>query len=418
MMNVAGLLAFASRTINRVAGCSFNSDHQVDLRIIDKVYRRYAEKIEVGDASRYFWRSICQYNCQSFARPPLAVLAVNAAAFLCLPLLLLLVRGRKRRREGQIRSEYLKIDFHMAYQVPPTIRDRTVERELSRKYMTLQDLVWAVGLFFKSGAFYPELLFKFLLWIALVRPALDAYEPRSLIQYCEYSAYSSLRKLFLNREGIFLANVSHGPEFLSCRSAFSSFDRYFAWDITPESVHDAMHIEYGDRASFNPCAGLAPAPAVAVPTLGFLWPAIDVVDRDALVKQLNIINKYFQVLVRPHPNPAYANRFESYRHSLEAGVSDAHAEDIHSFIDRCSLVVGNYSSALIQAALRGREVVYLEDAYLQSLRTYHDYYRNVEFISVEALERFAAARFNSRISSGSGVVAPVPAIDEFSETLR
>jgi hypothetical protein len=348
----------------------------------------------------------------------LAVLAVNAAAFLCLPFLLVLVRGEKERRGGKILCEYLKIDFHMAYQVPPTIKDRTVEKQLSRRYLTLADLFWAVGLFLRSGAFYPELLFKFLLWIASARPVLDAYEPRCLIQYCEYSAYSSLRKLFLNREGILLANVSHGPEFLSCRSAFSSFDRYFAWDITPKNLHNAMHIEYADRASFNPCAGLAPAPAVLIPTLGFLWPAMDIVDLDVLLKQLNAINQYCKVLVRPHPNPGYTNHFENYRHSLNAEVSDAHDEDIHSFIDRCSVVVGNYSSALIQAASRGREVVYLEDAYLRSLRTYHDYYQAVDSISLESLESFAAARFNSRVSSQGEDVAPLQAIDAFSGILR
>ena len=418
MMDFLGLLTVVSRVINKLARCSFNSDHQVDLRIIEKVYRGHGRRIVATDSSRYFWRSICQYKCQSFARARLAVLAVNAAAFQCLPFLLVLVRGKKAHRAGKPSCEYLKIDFHMAYQVPPAIRDRTVEKNFSRRYLTLADLFWAVGLFLKSGAFYPELLFKFLLWIASVRPALDAYEPRYLIQYCEYSAYSSLRKLFLNREGILLANVSHGPEFLSCRSAFSSFDQYFAWDITPRNLHNAMHIEYAERASFNPCAGLAPAPAVLIPTLGVLWPAMDIVDLDVLIAQLNSINKYCQVLVRPHPNPGYTNHFESYRHSLKAQVSDARAEDIHCFIDRCSLVVGNYSSALIQAASRGREVVYLEDAYLRSLRTYHDYYQMVKSIPVESLESFAAAKFNSRISSASGDVAPLQAIDEFSGTLR
>jgi hypothetical protein len=418
MMDFTGLLSFASRMITKLAPCSFNSDHQVDLRIIEKVYRRHAKRIEACGSSRYFWRSVCQYECQLFARARLAVLAVNAAAFLCLPFLLVLVRGKKERRGKKIPCEYLKIDFHMAYQAPPTIKDRTVEKQSSRRYLTLADLFWAVGLFLRSGAFYPELLFKFLLWIASARPALDAYDPRYLIQYCEYSAYSSLRKLFLNRESILLANVSHGPEFLSCRSAFSSFDQYFAWDVTPKNLHNAMHIEYADRASFNPCAGLAPAPAVAIPTLGFLWPAMDIVDLDVLIKRLNAINQYCKVLVRPHPNPGYTNHFESYRHSLNAEVSDAHGENIHSFIDRCSVVVGNYSSALIQAASRGREVVYLEDAYLRSLRTYHDYYQTVESIPLESLESFAAAKFNSGVSSQCEDAAPLQDIDELSGMLQ
>jgi len=418
MMKFPRLLNVATRMINKLAACSFNSDHQVDLNIIGKVYRQHAKSIEASDSSRHFWRSVCQYKCQSTARARLAVLAVNAAAFLCLPFLLALVRRNRESRGEKVSCEYLKIDFHMAYQVPPTIRNITLERSISRKYMTFGDFVWAVGLFLKSGTFHPELLFKFLLWITSVRPCIDSYKPRYLIQYCEYSAYSSLRRLFLNRQEILLANVSHGPEFISCRSAFSSFDRYFAWDITPENVHRAMHIEYADCVRFNPCAGLAPAPVVAIPTLGFLWPPIDIVDLSVLVKQLNSINKYCKVLVRPHPNPGYANHFESYRHLLSAQISDAHAEDIHCFIDRCSVIVGNYSSALIQAALRGREAIYLDDAYLACLRSYHEYYQKVIYIRLEDLEDFAAAKFNSGMCPSDEVVSTLPAIDEFSRLLH
>jgi hypothetical protein len=159
-----------------------------------------------------------------------------------------------------------------------------------------------------------------------------------------------------------------------------------------------MHIEYSNHFTFNPCAGCGPAPNVVNSTFGILWPSVDVANLDVLVSQLNSISNYCTVLVRPHPNPRYTNCFERYRHLLKAQVSDAYSEDIHCFIDRCSLLAGNLSSVLVKAASRGREVIYLHDAYLASLRTYHKYYQNVEMVHVEELDKYVCGRVTSRMS--------------------
>ena len=160
----------------------------------------------------------------------------------------------------------------MAYKIPAMIRDCTVEKNMAGTYLTWNDFTFAISLFLKNGAFYPESLLKFIRWIAFIRPYIDLYQPEYIIQYCEFSPYSSLRKLFLKRHNIKIANVAHGEVFISCRSAFSSFDQYFEWTITPSSMHDAMHIEYKDYFSFNPCEDLPFAPSVETPVLGFLWP--------------------------------------------------------------------------------------------------------------------------------------------------
>lgn len=380
---------------NMLIGCIFNSDYRAEQFVIKNVYRAYADKINPGNAHRFFWRSVCQYRCQSVARKKIMVLAANIGALLCLPALVFLIRPGRKSDTGKLSCNYLKINFHMAYQIPESIRDITLEKSISGNYLTFKDLTFAFGLFIGNRALYPELLFKFLLWMASVRPYLDSFSPEYLIQYCEYSAYSSLRKLFLNSHGILIANVSHGEEFISCRSAFSSFDQYFAWDLTPRSVHDSMHVEYTDRFSFNPCAGLAPAPtAPTTPTLGFLWPSIEGQNLDVVVAQLNRICDYSTVIVRPHPNLKYANDFENYRHTLKAQTSDPHKEDIHCFIDRCSIIAGNLSAALLQAAFRGRDVIYLNDAYLASVRKYHEYYQKVNCVDIEKLDSFLSVKFN------------------------
>jgi hypothetical protein len=383
----------AGRLRTAMTSYRFGSDYRVELARIESIHHACREHLGVAeDRHRYLWRSICQYRCQSHARGKLTGFAANLLAVLALPWMVLLLRPARRAGAARVACGYLKIDFHPAYQIPQDIRDRSVESARLPHRLNLGDLRFACKLFVEGRAFYPELLLKFLLWIAAVRPHLERFEPQYLIQYCEYSAHSSLRKLFLNAQGIGLANVTHGEEFISCRSAFASFDQYFAWQLTPRSIHDAMHIEYQQRFSFNPCAGLPTAPP-RTGAVGFLWPALDASQLELVVVQINELSARCEVIVRPHPNPKYANHFEDYRHRLRARVSDAHQEGIHSFIDRSALVVGYLSAVLLQAVFRGRKVVYLRDPYLASLQSYHSYYADVKTVELAELARYLAAEF-------------------------
>src|SRR6516225_9017096 len=188
--------------IHRLQKYTFGSDYLADQNIIESVRSVYATRISPDEPSRYFWRSICQYKCQSFARGKIRGLASNVVAFLCLPFVSFYLRPARKTAGELVASKYLKINFHMAYQVPPMIRGDTLEVSVDKKYLTLKDWRFAWGVFIKNRAFYPELLFKFLLWVASVRPYIDSHKMQYLIQYCEYSAYSSLRKLYLNNNGI------------------------------------------------------------------------------------------------------------------------------------------------------------------------------------------------------------------------
>jgi hypothetical protein len=368
---------------------SFDGDYRSEQAIIERVFERYSSRMDgTPDRERYLWRSICQYRCQTFARKPWVGWLGNVLALLGLPVVILTLRRAPPEELRKTDCTYLKIDHHAAYQVPLHIRGATVEAATCPRYLRSADVAFALRLFLQNRAFYPELLLKFLRWIATVRPYLDRYQPRYLIQYCEYSAHSSLRKAYLNAQGIKMANVTHGEEFISCRSAFSSFDQYHAWELTPPRIHEAMRMERGEHFSFTPCADLPRAPGAGVGrVIGVLWPAMEGPDLALFVDQLNQLCDRFQVVVRHHPNPNYQNQFKSYRDRLRTTFSDPHVESIHSFIDRTGLVVGYMSAVLVQARLRGRRVLYLKDQQLASLTEYHDYYRQVPAIALEDLSR-------------------------------
>src|SRR5712692_9172544 len=103
-----------TRLNNGLGRYTFHSDYRAALAIIESVYCSYASRINSDDSSRYLWRSICQYHCQSFARKKMMRLAANVVAFICLPFLLFFVRPSRKAKEAKVSCKYLKIDFHMA----------------------------------------------------------------------------------------------------------------------------------------------------------------------------------------------------------------------------------------------------------------------------------------------------------------
>jgi hypothetical protein len=356
---------------------SYQSDYREEQAVIQRIFDRFATRMEGSNPSRYLWRAISQYHCQASARKRYAGWLANAMATAGLTVTPLLVR-RSRPEQSKTNCKYLKMDFHVAYQIPASIKSLALEVNLNERYLRLADLQFAFSIFVSNGVLYPELLLKFIFWIATIRPYLDRYRFEYLIQYCEYSAYSSLRKAYLNSQGVKIANVTHGEEFISCRSAFSSFDQYYAWLLTPRSIHEAMHIEYSQGFGFNPCQGLAAVSKTGRKSVvGILWPSMKGPNLDTFVNQLRQLSTRYHVVVRPHPSPKFANLFEVYRALLPGEVSDPHIEGIHGFIDRVDLVIGYLSAVMVQARYRGRDVLYLQNECLTSLKTYHEYYREL-----------------------------------------
>lgn len=380
--------------INYLLESVFDPNYKVEINRIEFVYEKYKQEIESASSDRYFWRSICQYECQAFTRKLPILISSNILALLFLPFTLLRLRKARISKSGRIKCHYLKIDNHMAYKIPLCIKSKTIEAALKVRYITLIDLFFVIKLFARNRSFHPELMLKFILWVASVRPYLDLYSPKYLIQYCEYSPHSSIRKLFLNFNGVFMANIGHGEEVISCRSAFSSFDKYYVWSVVPKYIHQAMYIEYPLGVYFNPCEGLPPAPKHAKKiTIGVLWPSTKSFDLRILTAQIVSIARYLDVIIRPHPNPNYSNEFEKYREIMGVEVSHPFDEDIHNFIDRCNLVVGGQSAVLIQASLRRREVLYIKDDYFSSLIEYHDYYKSKQCVDLRNLGSEILKRF-------------------------
>lgn len=366
----------------------FDYNYRKDLNIIHNIKIKYYDKINNNDVSRYLWRSVCQYKSLSSTRPYYSIIFANLLALFSIPALLFYLRP-KCNNNNRPETTYLKIDFHMAYQIPHQIREFTQEKKTVKKYIILEDLCFVSRLFIKNKAFYPELYFKLLLWIVKVRPHIDACKFKYLLQYCEYSPYSSLRKSYLNNNGILIANVSHGEEYISCRSSFSSFDQYFAWNITPRDIHNAMEIEYAEYFTFNPCYDYPTAPVIYDKhCIGVLWPSTFYIPIDILASKIENISKKYKVVIRPHPNPLYSNKLEIYRQKMDVEISYANKENIHSFIDRCNIIVGGLSAVMIQSALRERDVVYIKDLYLIYLQEYHKYYQSVNTVDVEEIDKY------------------------------
>jgi len=356
---------------------------------IKKTLEKYKNRISLSSPDRYFWRSVCQYECQEYNRELFKKIIYNLTSAVLFFFLLIKIRPRKTRVVNKVKCEYLKVDNYRNLLIPQAIAHKvTVAEPVKHKYLLAEDLFFVIQLFYRNQYFSLVLMVRFFRWIMRVRPYLDAYEPELLIQYCEYSPTSSLRKMYLNERGISIVNVSHGEEAISCRNAFSSFDEYYVWSNIPESVHSAMYVESKNRFQFNPCEMLPQALKLKKTIVGLLWPA-DKNDSfmSAFISQLYSL-KDCHVVVRPHPSPRYSLSFYELNKILKLDVSDSRHEDIHEFIDRISILIGASSAAMVEANLRGREIVYIRTPELDAFRNYNEYYQRIPFIEVESLASY------------------------------
>lgn len=360
----------------------FPCDFKLELECIERINDELKKNFSGDQTDLCFWRSVAQYKAHAFYRSKLSLFLVNFFSIFGILLIPIFFRSKICPIKNKIICKYIKYDFHPAYIVPNSIKSETVEVNLNCRYLRFGDFQFACKLFFKHRVFNSELLLRFLWWVSRVRPVLDKYNPEFVLQYCEYSPHSSLRKAFLNNNGVKLSNITHGEEYLSTRSAFSTFDQYYYWFITDALIHSSMKIKSDNWISFNPSENHKPALLPDKYVVGVLWPSIMSVDLELLIVEINKISSKYKVIVRPHPSPLFRNRFECYVDQLNAEVSYSTIEDAHTFIDRTSVICGYTSALMIQAALRGRRVVYIEDGYLESLFQYHSYYKNVEHVSL------------------------------------
>jgi len=363
-----------------------------ELACINELKKWLDRELQNTKYNRYMLRAICQYRAQVIIRSKFAVYLSNMIAILYFPVLLLKVGWCTRIPEQKrISCEYLKVNDDMAYQIPPQIKTLTMERKQIAKnspdcYLLPEDLRFAFHYFRGAVCLYPELFVKFLIWVSTIRPHVDAVNCTHLIQYCESSATSSLRKVYLNSLGINLVNVTHGEEFITCGLAFSSFDKCYAWDITPRSIYNTLQIECGEFHTFNPCSEMRKVKEIFEnPRIGILWPAFKVQQPECIAKQVGLMQKYYAVTVRPHPNELYRAKFDEYIKILNIDVSNPREEELDAFLDRCSIVVGYSSAVLLKAAWRGREVLYINDPCLESVRKYHTYYQSVSVVEVSEI---------------------------------
>lgn len=389
-----------TKFVSIFAKLQLKMQYREELSDINNLKKWLDIKLKHSTHNIYMLRAICQYKAQRTLRSKIDVFLANVIAVLYIPLILLKIRLHQRaRKQKKCFVEYLKVDQHMAYQIPPQIKKLTIDKaQITRGscacYLLPEDLSSACRYFGSAAFLYPELFTKFLIWISTIRPHLEVINCSNLIQYCEYSATSSLRKLFLNERGISLVNVTHGEELISCRSAFSSFDKCFAWFITPRTVYDAMQIDCKEFYTFNPCADLPILKeACGHPCIGLLWPAFKSQKPELLARQVEILQEHFTILVRPHPNQRYRAMFKECASGLRVNFSNPHDEDVHTFLGRCSIVVGYSSAVLVQAAIRGREVLYIKTPNLAAIREYHPYYKALPAVELDELANHLLAKY-------------------------
>ena len=92
----------------------------------------------------------------------------------------------------------------------------------------------------------------------------------------------------------------------------------------------------------------------------------------------------WQIHLRPHPS--YMQTFQNYRQMIPISVhiSDPAQEDIQSFLELNDIIIGFYSTVLLEAAMNGRQAVYIKDASVAEIEPYYFIFKHPNVIVLEA----------------------------------
>lgn len=378
---------FAARLIEFLSKYSFEPDPDVELAKINSIYQKYQKVLNDPRKDYLAIKSLCQYECQKLNRNKFVFYLSNALCFFILPFSILLLRNNHAKAVRGESCEYVKIDYSIAYQIPTAIRDKTKEILPCIRYLCWADLILVVRLFCRNRLFFPELFVKYVLWISRVRPVIDQQNPSYLICFCESSSSSSLRTFYCNFNSIKTVNITHGEEFISVRNAFSTFDIYYRWEITPKKLHQSMYMESKRAYTFSPAVNIKINKRKnEFLTIGFLWPSTDSIDLFGYAREIKKAQENYSVVVRPHPRELYRKCF--YKIIKEFNFSTCEPKDVsvNVFLNSCDLVVGYNSALMVQADVVGVKTIYVEDEYFINLQKYHPYYQNVTSVPLSFLE--------------------------------
>jgi len=355
-------------------------------KIIDQAYIIYSKQIEDKDYFiAHLARSAAQFYCQSMLRSKMANTIMELLSAVVLPLCFVFWYLKSWGREIRKTIHCDGIKFIPGkdgpyFEIPGQLKCYKIENyERKSGYLTKDDitLVKRIILFaFRDRANKFKFLFliKIFYNLSAFRRLLDIYGMSFCCFYMEYNFASSTVTWYLNYYGIKAYNIMHGEKFYYCRDAFVSFNRFYVWNSFYADLFKMMYAnaEYiifqPERFSLNLSKGIKNN------NIGIIFPSL-LRDKDEMSEFIEMIKRLSSagwfVTIRFHP--AYIHIFNRYRKLIpqKVRIHDPHVHHIRTFFDENNIIIGFYSTVLVEAAMNGRYAIYIKDKYCDSIKDYY-----------------------------------------------
>lgn len=300
--------------------------------------------------------------------PNLPFVLLQVVAFFGLPPFLILVglnRGLRKQDSDAKKSIAFKkpvgVFMEPTNEALPTslINEFEIIRKTNSLYLTGSDL----GLIVNLVRMYPlsfYFVFKISFKIAVYRHSLEKTNCNAILCASEYSFTSSILTLWCERNNIEHINVMHGEKLFDVTNAFSTFHRFYVWNEHYLNLFERLDTKANQFKTEWPQSFQAfrKLDNTIEKTNNVATYFLQSSDHDYLKRvssALNILNKKWRIVVRPHPRFPLDEAASQILGPIE--IQDVSNISVLEAIRNTTAVCGTYSTALLQAYLASKKVI-------------------------------------------------------------
>ncbi|MBU6234700.1 MAG: hypothetical protein KGQ41_02555 [Alphaproteobacteria bacterium] len=364
------------------------------LNAIESRLKHHFEAAQGDDV--YVLRAIAHYQGQCSIRDRFSLWVIEAVAaglLLCAPFVFLAGAFKPKPAPQGARAFFMLLapvndTVAKLYKVPEQLKDTpTAKTYVPRVWRLNGDdrrivTRLCVQLFKTRCPFPLQYVWKALKDMTLARSYLTAYpQAEYALVAGEYSCGITLNALQFRHAGKGFYNIMHGDNASTPMECFLKADRFYVWDDHFIGLLREQRIDAEFVVSPNPDFVLKAGERLSKTGIGVVVPMINFVPAqyagvDDLLKDLGRVLGTTQGLtLRPHP--AYPQTFDVLSAAIASphGKSEPTAQSAHDFILNHGVIIGYYSTVLVEAAHLGVPTIILKSPGSVARAEYHGIFK-------------------------------------------
>lgn len=362
-------------------------DEQFNSQVLNKILEKHNYLLSDlnEDKISYLERSLFQFEAiKSFGKQN-SVIKNMAYFFAKYPMIIyLLLFKRNRKIEINSRNVLLLHNLHQKNRenVLPEEYTKNEKYLMSNYTLNFKDIKFLFYVYknIENKFYYAEFYLKLIYNIAKLSDINKNFKNKNLLNSFEYSYCSSLCTQYLNENNNKHINIMHGEKLFYVRDSFSKFNEFYVWgeyykDLFLKLGMEKSQFKIYTNPHFSLLNNMINNENKNVMTL-YWTPAI------LLNEQLiqNIFKEYdkYELVIRYHPSykDLFFNDFEKISQELKdiVRIEDPNEMSIINSLLNTNLVIGTYSTVMMEGFVSGKQIYFLEDNIIEKIKKYYPIY--------------------------------------------